>query len=196
MLHPIDLLIKTITTGVNENRGTWVHPQVAINIAQWISPQFDVKVSAWVYEIMTTGKIDITKTRSYKELLEENKSQNKKIQFLTKKYVKKQARIKYDEPNVVYVLTTNSLKNERRYILGKATNLTNRLSTYNKSDEHEVVYYHPCPDEETMSFIESSIFQKLKKYREQANRERFVLPEDKDISFFIDTIKKCVDFMK
>ena len=36
-----------------ETTGTWVHPQVAINIAQWISPQFDVKVSAWVKEEIT-----------------------------------------------------------------------------------------------------------------------------------------------
>ena len=28
------------------------------------------------------------------------------------------------------------MKKERRYILGKAENLTNRLSVYNKSDEH------------------------------------------------------------
>ena len=40
---------------------------------------------------------------------------------------------------VVYILTNKLMKKERRYILGKATNLTNRLSTYNKSDEHEVV---------------------------------------------------------
>ena len=43
------------------------------------------------------------------------------------------------------------MKKDRVYILGKATNLTNRLSTYNKSDEHEVVYYQGCGDEETMS---------------------------------------------
>jgi hypothetical protein len=46
-----DLLIKTITNGLNENRSTWVHPQVAINIAQWISPEFDIQVSNWVYEL-------------------------------------------------------------------------------------------------------------------------------------------------
>jgi hypothetical protein len=45
-------------TGYGSEQGTWVHPQVAINIAQWISPQFDVKVSGWVYEIMMTGKVD------------------------------------------------------------------------------------------------------------------------------------------
>ena len=56
--------------------------------------------------------------------------------------------MQYKETNVIYILTTKLLKKERRYILGKATNLTNRLSTYNKSDEHDV---------------ESIIFQKLKK---------------------------------
>ena len=111
-------------------------PQVAINIAQWISPTFDVKVSGWVYEVMMTGKVDITNTKSYKELQKENNNKELKIQFLTKKYVKRQPRIDYQERNVVYILTTANMKKERRYILGKAENLTNRLSVYNKSDEH------------------------------------------------------------
>ena len=28
---PADLLVETVTTGPNEQRGTWVHPQVAIH---------------------------------------------------------------------------------------------------------------------------------------------------------------------
>ena len=88
------------------------------------------------------------------------------------------------------------MKKDRRYILGKATNLTSRLSTYNKSDEHEVVYYASCEDEETMSCVENTVFKYLNEYREQANRERFILPEKKDISFFSDAIKKSVEFFK
>jgi hypothetical protein len=173
---------------------TWVHPQVAINIAQWISPQFDVKVSGWVYEIMMTGKVDITNTTSFKQLQKENKDHKIKIQYLTKKYVKAQPRIQYEERNVVYILTTKLMKKDRRYILGKATNLTNRLSTYNKSDEHEVVYYQQCGSEETMSLVENMVFMYLKDYREQANRERFVLPEEEEIKYFSQIIKKSVEF--
>jgi translation initiation factor 6 (eIF-6) len=132
------------TTENTETNGTWVHPQVAINIAQWISPQFDVKVSAWVYEVMMTGKVDITNTKSYRELQQENKNKQLKIQIMTKKYVKKQPRLDIKERNVIYILTTQLMKKEGRYILGKATNLTNRLSTYNKTDEHEIVYYQEC----------------------------------------------------
>jgi KilA-N domain len=50
---PIDQLVATITTGPNEHRGTWVHPQVATHLAQWASPRFAVLVSQWVVEWMT-----------------------------------------------------------------------------------------------------------------------------------------------
>jgi hypothetical protein len=178
----------------NSIQGTWVHPQVAINIAQWISPQFDVKVSGWVYEIMMTGKVDITNTTSYKQLQKENKDQQIKIHRLTKKYVKAQPRVQYEERNVVYILTTKLMKKDRRYILGKATNLTSRLSVYNKSDEHQVVYYGQCKDENTMGIVETMVFSQLEKYREQANRERFLLPEKEEIEFFSNIINKSIEF--
>jgi hypothetical protein len=34
-------------------QGTWVHPQVAIHLAQWLSPKFAVQVTKWVYEWMS-----------------------------------------------------------------------------------------------------------------------------------------------
>ena len=121
---------------------------------------------------------------------------NELITGMIKKYVKKQPRQKFDEQNVIYILTTQSLKKDRRYILGKAKNLTNRLSTYNKTDEHEVIFYQVCGDEDIMNLLEPLVFKKLEEYREQANRERFILPEDKNIDFFKDTIKNCFEFLK
>ena len=155
------VLIKTNKGGNNKNQQfTWVHPKIAINIAQWISPAFDLKVSGWVYEIMMTGKVNITNTTSFKKLQEENKQQSIRIQYLTKKYVKSHPRIQYKEKYVIYALTTALMKKERRYVLGKASNLTSRLSIYNKSDEHEVVYYQSCGDEKTMGMVESTEAEK------------------------------------
>jgi hypothetical protein len=67
---------------------------------------------------------------------------------------------------------------------------------YNKSDEHEVVYYQQCGSEETMSLVENMVFQYLKDYREQANRERFLLPEKEEIGLFSNIINKSVEFFK
>lgn len=88
------------------------------------------------------------------------------------------------------------MKKERRYILGKAKDLTSRLSTYNKSDEHEVIYYQSCGSQEVMACVENMVFEYLKEYREQANRERFILPEKEEIELFSNVIKKSVEFFK
>lgn len=53
---PQDGLIDSIVGGVPQMQGTWVHPQVAIHLAQWLSPKFAVLVSKWVFDWMT-GKI-------------------------------------------------------------------------------------------------------------------------------------------
>ena len=107
---------------------------------------------------MMTGKVDITNTTSYKKLQEQDKQKSIRIQYLTKKYIKSQPRTQYKEKYVIYILTTALMEKERRYILGKATNLTSRLSVYNKSDEHEVVYYKECGDEETMAWSKVLFF--------------------------------------
>lgn len=52
---PTDVLVVAITTGLNEGRGTWVHPQVAYNLAQWCSPAFAVKVTEWIADIHNKG---------------------------------------------------------------------------------------------------------------------------------------------
>lgn len=50
---PIAELIQ-IVMGGNEKKiqGAWVHPQVAINLAQWLSPKFSVQVSQWIFDWM------------------------------------------------------------------------------------------------------------------------------------------------
>ena len=44
--------IQSIIKGKNDERGTWIHPRIAINLAQWISPQFAVKVTDWVQKFI------------------------------------------------------------------------------------------------------------------------------------------------
>lgn len=50
-------LIQTVND--KENRYTWVHPQIAIDIAQWISPEFRANVSTWIEELLNTGSVSI-----------------------------------------------------------------------------------------------------------------------------------------
>lgn len=56
---PVSGLVQSIKGGKPDLQGTWVHPQVAINLAQWLSPRFAVLVSKWVIE-WSTGAIQLT----------------------------------------------------------------------------------------------------------------------------------------
>lgn len=49
---PISDLVQSVKGGDPALQGTWVHPQVAINLAQWLSPEFAVKVSKWILDWM------------------------------------------------------------------------------------------------------------------------------------------------
>ena len=52
---PTSELIQSFKGGNPQNQGTWVHPDIAVNLAQWLSPKFAVQVSRWVREWMTGG---------------------------------------------------------------------------------------------------------------------------------------------
>ena len=45
-----NLTITVQGRGDKIQQGTWVHPYVAINLAQWASPKFAVAVSKWVFD--------------------------------------------------------------------------------------------------------------------------------------------------
>ena len=47
---PAHQLFETFETGPNEGRGTWVHPQVAVDLARWISAPFAVWMDGWFLE--------------------------------------------------------------------------------------------------------------------------------------------------
>ena len=52
---PADLLVVSITTGANHQRGTWVHPRLAVDLARWISPAFAVWMDGWFLESITAA---------------------------------------------------------------------------------------------------------------------------------------------
>lgn len=52
---PISELIQVVKGG-NGPQGTWVHPDVAIHLAQWLSPKFAVAVARWVREWLSGRK--------------------------------------------------------------------------------------------------------------------------------------------
>jgi hypothetical protein len=174
--------------------GSWVHPDLAIQLAQWISPIFALQVSSWIRTLFTNGNVSID-IKLLEDCQKEITLKDQKIQLLQDICIKKQKRQNYPETNIIYILSTEDNIKKRIYIIGKTKKLKDRLGPYNKTAEHGVEYYKSCNCKEYMNIAELMILSKLDKYREKANRDRFILPIDKDLSLFINIIENCINFL-
>lgn len=168
-------------------QGSWIHPDLAVQLAQWISPAFALQVARWVRGLFNDRVVQIDMSLM--------KEQQKRIEALESVCLSKRKREKYEGQNVVYLLTTEDHIKRRTYILGKTKNLENRLGTYNKTCDHTVIHYRECGTEENMNVVETLVLNRLNGFREQPNRDRVVLPDDKDVSFFKTAIDQCVLFV-
>ena len=191
---PISLLIDSKKgNSTNYIQGTWIHPDLAIQLAQWINPQFALQVSSWIRELFSNGNVSIN-LKILKEKENIIKDSQRRIKLLENLTLKKHKRTKYPDSNVVYILKDPENKNDRKYVIGSAKDLTNRLSTYNKGSEFDVIYYKGFETENQMEKAEDMVLLKLSKYKEQENRDRFILPVGEDIKLFSDVIDKAWNF--
>jgi len=178
-----------------EHIGTWIYPKIAIQLAQWLISDFAVQVSSWIFDLMTKGKVEIN-LKIIKEKENIIKDRNKRIKILENMILKRQTRNKYDESiNVVYIITNKDAKLNRTYTIGKAKNLIERLSTYDKLQTHEVIYSKSFEDEFKMKIAEDIVLNKLNKYKEIECRDRFVLPIGEDIKIFIKPITDAFNLL-
>jgi hypothetical protein len=136
----------------------------------WVHPRVAINIGMWIspqFDVKVSGIV------------------MGKLQLNTN-YVKQQSHVEYKESNVIYILTTKLLKKERCYILGKAIKLVS---------DHEVVYYQECPSIESMVIVEGIIFQRLKDYRDQGGRDRFILPKGEHIDMFRNVVRESIEFV-
>ena len=177
----------------NYIEGIWVHPDLGIQLAQWVSPGFSIQVSCWIKELFTKGNVNVN-LKILKEKENIIKDNNRRIKILENLSLKRHKRTKYHEYNVVYIVKDPENKNDRKYVIGKAKDLTNRLSTYNKGSEFDVIYYKGFETEKQMEKAEGIVLLKLSKYQEKANRDRFILPAGEDIKLFTSVIDEAWKF--
>ena len=177
-----------------EHSSTWIHPDLAIQLAQWISPSFALQVSHWIRTLFVEGKVEVN-IKLLKEQENTIKTCKSRIKHLENQILKKKSRTKYDNSKfVVYIITNKHKKKERTYTIGKAVDLVQRLSTYDKLEDHEVIYYKAFMDEEQMKTAEDMVLKKLHQYKEIECRDRFILPVGKDIKLFTKAIDNAYYF--
>ena len=135
--------------------GTWIHPDLGLNLAQWCSPNFSAQVSKWLRELIFTGKVELGKEKSDEEIdakyqqiikdLQEKLDQTENLvnKELSKKFrtihINHQAYLRHKElyklkmGSCVYVIDMKKMYDEEemmRFKIGQTGDITNRVSGF------------------------------------------------------------------
>ncbi len=129
-----NILIVNDTNNITNNNfnnhiNIWIHPDLAIQLAYWLSPNFAFEVTSWIRELFTKGN-SIINLKMLKEKENIIKDYKRRIKILENLTLKRHSRTKYSDSNVVYIITDDKNKKDRKYIIGSTKDLTERLSTY------------------------------------------------------------------
>ena len=126
----------------------------------------------------------------------ENKLLKNRIKLLESKVLQKQPREIFEEnKNVVYIVTTEYKEAQGHYKIGKAQDLQKRMSVYNTTDKHEVIYNTSCKTKKRMDLLEQLVHDRLESKRIEPNKEWFESEEDgEDLIKVIEDLKKVVNY--
>jgi hypothetical protein len=126
-----DMNISTLLIDNKTNRDTWIHPDLAIQLAQWISPLFALQVSKWIRELAIYESVTIGKEKSNQELLKVQQE----LKTITKKHnnlLQKRSYYKFKQSNALYIISDNDSK-VNKYKIGICNDINDRLSNYRTS---------------------------------------------------------------
>jgi len=137
-IDPLTLVDKKV--GGNHS-GTWIHPDLAVPLAQWISPAFAIQVSRWIRELFTTGTVTIDKDAEFKELESKFAKQCDEMKEMSE--LVERMRIREEDHSwhlklltkeeSIYITSTQDYAEKGIFKIGRTKNLKARMTTHNSS---------------------------------------------------------------
>jgi hypothetical protein len=148
-----------IYTSKSKYKGSWIHPDLAVQLAQWISPKFAIQVSRWIRELMLTGSVSVDSKKTDEELLKLQNELKQKETALQEKtaelekskqkmirlndFITSTKELKKDE--IFYIATTDLYARNNRFEYGGVSSgkdLQGRLNAYNTGRAEGDLYYY------------------------------------------------------
>jgi hypothetical protein len=186
------------------SQGSWVHPDLAIQLAQWISPHFALQVSAWIRELFATGSVQIDSKKTDEEIKRlEDKAYMLEQKLVEKNFLLEQKTALFDEQKgqlqrlydfnvelitykklkerreTVYIVSTYNYMLNGMFKIGRTKNLKNRSTSHNTThvngDRVEVLAEHMVNN---AKLVEETIHKKLEGLRVANTAEFYMCPFD------------------
>jgi hypothetical protein len=204
---PISKLVQIKKGGNKYKQGTWIHPHVAIHLAQWVSPKFSVAVSKWVMRFMYGDLTLIEEIKQNNNLMNEQLNQSQLL-LAEKNQQLRDAEAKLNRLNLlnienlsfkkklsknetIYIVSTYAYSIQGIYKIGRTKNMKSRNSSHNTThapgDKVKILAEYKVNDS-TLS--ERNIHNKLAGLVLKDETEIFMCPFDM-LNSLVDLVINC-----
>ena len=172
--------------------GSWIHPDLAVQLAQWISPKFALKVSSWIRQLALTKTVTLGNELPNEELillqkeLLEVKEKNKQLEKKHNQILYKRQYHKFKEGSGFYIVSTG----DNHFKIGiDEVSVNARFQTYRTLcptlKVHCIVYSPKC------KFIETGMLNRYECKKVEINHE---VVEEIDIKHLLSSVKHIIDY--
>lgn len=161
------------------SQGSWIHPDLAVQLAQWISPQFALQVSRWIRELLIEGSVSLQqKLQSAEEELKREREERQKIErkvLRMEDFVETRRRL--EKTQIIYIGTTNAYQQQNRFKVGGCSSkslLKKRFSAYNTGRANDDSFF--CVKfwlVHSYGMIEKIVKTLLEEYRDNRQAEMY-----------------------
>ena len=176
------------------SQGSWIHPDLAVQLAQWLSPTFALKVSKWIREIALTGTVQIGQEKSHVQLLElqrENKQLKTDVKKSDDKYrklLKKKTYHKFNQGACFYIISDIDGKSMKFKPGFEGVDIDVRMAQHRSTMPGCKLEYLIYSDDADL--VEKAVLKKFESKRKFANHEWIY---DVNVDFIIRNTRTILD---
>jgi hypothetical protein len=192
------LKVIDIKKGGNDKnaQGSWIHPDLAVQLAQWISPTFSLQVSHWIRELALTGSVIVGNEKTHTELIalqNEIIKQKETITYLQNKHSKfleKQRYHQFKEGSVFYIISDNDSKTLKFKPGLEGSDINRRLAEHRSTTPAIKLEYLVYTKDNAL--LEKNILKRYKVKRSFQNHEWIF---DITREHLIDSVKMLLSYL-
>ena len=189
-------LIEITSTGPNSRRGSWIHPDLAVQLAQWISPTFALQVSHWIRELALTGSVIVGNEKTHTELIALQNEIIKQKEAMThlqnkhSKFLEKQRYHQFKEGSVFYIISDNDSKTLKFKPGLEGSDINRRLAEHRSTTPAIKLEYLVYTKDNVL--LEKNILKRYKVKRSFQNHEWIF---DITREHLIDSVKMLLSYL-
>jgi hypothetical protein len=188
--------LKIVESSQGRYGCSWIHPDLAVQLAQWISPTFALQVSRWVRELALTGSVMVGNEKTHSQLVAlqneiiKQKETIKSLENKHNKFLQKREYHKFKEGPVFYIISDDDSKSIKFKPGIEGSDINRRLAEHRSTTpaiKLEFLIYT-----KDNGILEKNILKRYKVKRIYQNHE-WIFETTKE--HIIDSVKVLLDFL-